>query len=104
MFKRNRRPTPAGVILRKYYLEPRGLSNAAFARATGLSRKHVSGIVNGTASITPETAIRFALVLRTSAHVWLNLQNAVDLYDAKQKLRTWRPTEVYSAMGTSEAD
>ncbi len=98
MFKRNRRPTPAGDILRKYYLEPRDLSIAAFARATGLSRKHVSGIVNGTASITPETAVRFALVLRTSPHTWLNLQNAVDLYDAKQKLRTWQPAAIYSAM------
>jgi antitoxin HigA-1 len=101
MFRRNRRPTPPGEILRKYYLEPREISNAAFARATGLSRKHVSGIVNGTASITPETSVRFALVLRTTPHTWLNLQNAVDLYDVKQKLRAWRPAEVYSGMKSS---
>jgi addiction module HigA family antidote len=46
----------------------------------------MSAIVNGRASITAETAARMAAVLGTTAQYWLNLQNAVDLYDAEQRL------------------
>jgi len=47
----------------------------------------MSAIVNERAGITAETAARIALVLGTTAQYWLNLQNAVDLYDANAKLR-----------------
>ena len=99
MMKRNRQPTAPGVILKKYYLEPRRLSIAGFAVATGISRKHVSNIVNGKASISPDTAYRFSVVLETTAEFWLNLQNAVDLYDAGRKFARWRPAEIHPAAG-----
>src|SRR3989338_6581379 len=83
---RKRRPTHPGVILRKYYLEPRGISVSAFARAAGLTRKHISYIVNRRAGVTAETAVRFAGVLKTSSEYWLNLQTAYDLYRAVQAL------------------
>jgi len=82
-----RRPTPPGEILAELYLRPRGVSIARFADAAGVTRKHMSGIVNGRAAITAETATRIATVLGTSAQYWLNLQNAVDLYDAGKRLR-----------------
>ncbi len=100
MPKRERRPTPPGEILREFYLQPRGLSVSRFARAADLTRKHVSNIVNGRASITSETAVRFAEVLKTTPQFWLNLQNAVDLFDARRKLGTWRPAETH-ASGTA---
>src|SRR5438445_12655625 len=90
-FRRRRRPTSPGAILREFYLEPRHISVTAFAEAIGLSRKHVSSIVNGSAAITPETAERFARVLGTTARFWLNLQIALDLYDAELKLGSWKP-------------
>ena len=83
----SRRPTPPGEILAEFYLESRGISIAKFAEACGLTRKHMSAIVNGRASITAETAARIATVLGTTAQYWLNLQNAVDLYDAQVRLR-----------------
>jgi len=85
-FKRNRRPTPPGEILRQLYLEPREISVARFAEAVGVSRKHMSNVVNGHAAITAELATRIAEALDTSPEYWLNLQNAVDLYDARQAL------------------
>jgi addiction module HigA family antidote len=51
----------------------------------------MSAIVNGRASITAETATRMAAVLGTTAQYWLNLQNAVDLYDAEQRLAESEP-------------
>ena len=88
--ERKRRPTPPGRVLAELYLEPRGVSIAKFAEAAGVSRKHISAIVNGRASITAETATRIATTLGTTAQYWLNLQNALDLYDAKSRLKSGR--------------
>jgi len=87
IFNRTRRPTLPGELLVELYLAPHDdISIAKFAEAVGLSCKHMSAIVNGRASITAETAARMAAVLGTTAQFWLNLQNAVDLYDAEQRL------------------
>jgi antitoxin HigA-1 len=85
-FKRTRRPTPPGEILLELYLAPHNLSIAKFADAVGVTRKHMSAIVHARASITAETATRIAAVLGTTAQYWLNLQNALDLYDAHERL------------------
>lgn len=97
MARRNRRPTVPGVILQTYYLKPRQLSIAQFAEAAGISRKHASAIVHGRSAITPETAVRFARVLDTTPEFWLNLQNALSLYDACKSLERWRPREIHPA-------
>jgi addiction module HigA family antidote len=98
--KRTRRPTLPGQILVELYLEPRRVSIAKFAEAVGVSRKQMSAIVNGRASITADTATRNAAVLGTTARYWLNLQNAVDLYDAEQRLaETDSPPQPLPAFG-----
>jgi addiction module HigA family antidote len=78
----------AGQILAELYLAPHEISIARFAEACGVTRKHMSAIVNGHAAITAEMAARMAAVLGTTAQYWLNLQNAVDLYDAQERLAT----------------
>ncbi|MGH7089799.1 MAG: HigA family addiction module antitoxin [Stellaceae bacterium] len=85
--ERKRRPTPPGEVLAELYLKPHDISIAKFAEAAGVTRKHVSAIVNGRAAITADTATRIATVLGTTAEYWLNLQNAVDLYDARARLK-----------------
>jgi len=84
--KRTRRPSAPGEILVELHLAPHDISIAKFMEAVGASRKHMSAIVNGRATITAETAARMAAVIGTTAQYWLNLQNAVDLYDAEQRL------------------
>ena len=59
---RTRRPSAPGEILAEIYLDPRGLSVTELAAAAGLSRKHVSNIIHGRASITAETAVRLGRV------------------------------------------
>lgn len=86
LHRRTRRPTSPGEILAELYLAPHNVSIAKFARAVGVSRKHMSAIANGRASITAETATRMAAVLGTTAQYWLNLQNAVDLHEAEERL------------------
>ena len=98
---RKRLPTHPGVILRKYYLEPRGISVSAFARAAGLTRKHISTIVNRRAGVTAETAVRFAAVLETSPEYWLNLQTAYDLYRAVLAVGRGRKRPVHKGLFAS---
>ena len=100
---RDRRPRAPGYLLATYYLEPRGISVTRFAQAAGLTRKHVSNIIHGHASVTPETAVRFALVLGTEPHYWLNLQNAVDLFDARQRVQS-NPTLEIGAFALPAAE
>ncbi len=84
--RRTRRPSSPGEILFELFLEPHGISISSFADACGVTRKHMSGIVHSHVGITAEMAARMAAALGTTAHYWLNLQNAVDLYDAEQRL------------------
>jgi len=84
--RRTRRPSLPGEILAELYLAPHEISIAAFAEACGVTRKHMSGIVNGHVGITAEMAVRIAATLGTTAQYWLNLQNAVDLFDAEDHL------------------
>ena len=65
----------------------RGLTVSALAVVLGISRKHLSGIVNGKARVTPEVAARLAHALDTSTALWVNLQAAVDAWDAEQEYR-----------------
>ncbi len=104
MIERNRRPTPPGEILKAHYLEPRGLTITRYAELTELSRKHISGIVNARPGvrITAETAVRFAKVLGTTDRFWMNLQNAVDLYDEQRKLARWKPAEAPAALAAND--
>ena len=102
MMKRKRRPTPPGRILKTYFLEPRELTVTQLAASAGMSRKHASKIINGSASISPGTAVRFAAVLGTTPEFWLNLQNAVDLYDARLDIADWRPGRVHPAAMASK--
>lgn len=86
-----------GEILREHYLKPRGLSVAELARAVDHSYKHMSQVVNGKAAIEARLACKLAAVLGTTPEFWLNLQNAVDLWDARLALADWHPTATYSA-------
>ena len=101
MRPKNRRPTPPGELLKELFLEPRDITIGKFAEATGLTRKHISNIVNGHSGLSPETAVKFGTVLDTSAELWMNAQRGVDIWDARRKLKKWKPGAVYSGEDVS---
>jgi plasmid maintenance system antidote protein VapI len=45
------------------------------------------------------TAARLGLVLGTTTRFWLNLQAAVDAWDAEQEVTTWQPTISFNPPG-----
>jgi antitoxin HigA-1 len=67
-----------GVILQQHILQPRGITQTAFAKATGLPVSRISEIIAGKRGVTVDAAIRFALVLDTTDTYWLNIQANYD--------------------------
>lgn len=80
-------PPHPGEIIKALCLEPLGLTITEAAQALDVSRKTLSAIVNGRASITPEMAVRLSIAFDTTAESWLNQQTQYDLWRAEQLRR-----------------
>ena len=77
-------PVTPGEILRKDFMEPLGLSVNALAKALHLPPNRITAILNGTRSITADTALRLARYFNTTPQSWLNLQKNYELEVAKR--------------------
>ena len=73
----------ADTVLRKNG----GLSVTEFAKALNVSRVALSRVVNQRAGVSAELAIRLSKALGSSPEVWLNMQQAYDLWRAQKKRR-----------------
>lgn len=85
--KRMHNPAHPGEVLRELYLDPMGVTISDAAEALGVSRKHISAIVNGRVPVTPDMAMRLALALNTTPDLWINLQAQYDLWEVTKKAR-----------------
>lgn len=79
---RNRRPAHPGRVFLEDFLEPLGLSQKDAAERLHISYPRMNEIVNGKRAVTPDTALRLGRFTDTEPEFWLNLQQAVDLWDA----------------------
>lgn len=77
-------PPHPGEVLKELCLEPLGLSVTDAAEALGVTRKTLSAIVNGSAGISPEMAVRLSIAFDTSAESWMNQQSQYELWQAEQ--------------------
>jgi len=82
-----RTPWHPGRFLNRNYLAPLGLTQSQAARLLGLSRRRLHEVVHGQRAMTPDTALRCAIVFRTDAMFWLALQAAWDSFHAWKNLR-----------------
>lgn len=64
-------------------LETANISQVELTQRTGISEKHISQIINGEASITPDTAIKLERSLGVTAEFWANLQKNYDVTIAR---------------------
>ena len=90
-------PPHPGEVLKKLCLEPLGLTVSETARALGVSRKTLSGILNGRAGISPEMAVRLSLAFGTTAESWLDQQVQYDLWHAERKGKRFRAERLSAA-------
>lgn len=78
-------PAHPGEILQELVIKPLGLTVTDVSQHLDVSRKTLSKVLNGRGAITPEMALRLEMVFKKpSADHWLRLQNAFDLWQARQ--------------------
>lgn len=88
--QRKVRPTHPGAILRNMLEELAtdggnqlpSLTQKELAKRLGVSRRTVNELINERRDMTADTAIRLSRVFKTTPDIWMNLQKAVDLWDA----------------------
>jgi len=78
-----RRPTHPGEVLREDFIPDYGLTVSSLANALGVSRQTVNELLRERRALSPEMALRLSALFGNSAEFWLNLQRAVDLWDAE---------------------
>lgn len=81
----NRRPTHPGAILREDVLPALGITQGRFAELIGVSRLTVSQVLHEHRALTSDMAMRLEKLLGTSAESWLRMQEAIDLWEARQQ-------------------
>ena len=79
------RPIHPGEILKDELIEINMTANA-LAQALHVPANRISSILNGSRSITADTALRISRFFGTTPEFWLNLQTAYDLKLAKQSV------------------
>lgn len=78
-------PPHPGEIVRKDCIEPLDLTITEAAEGLGVSRKHLSALVNGRAGISPKMAIRLSKAFGGSPESWLTQQMHYDLRQAEEE-------------------
>jgi addiction module HigA family antidote len=81
--RRTRKPTHPGELIREDLLPETGLSQTQLANLMSVSRRTISEIVHERRRVTPDIAFRLAKVFNSTPEMWLNMQQAVDLWEAR---------------------
>ncbi|KGK86723.1 hypothetical protein DP73_15840 [Desulfosporosinus sp. HMP52] len=94
---------PPGETLEEQ-LQQIGMTQVEFSKRTGLTTKHINEIINGKASITPETALRFESVLGIPASFWNNLEANYQETKARIEAEQQLQSEIELARSISYAE
>jgi addiction module HigA family antidote len=79
-------PAHPREVLLEDFLKPLEMSQYALAKAIGVPQIRISEIVRRERSVTPDTALRLARYLGTSAEFWLGMQATYDLETARDQV------------------
>lgn len=79
-------PEHAGALLEQV-LRLLGMSQAALARQTGLTAKHVNQVCQGNAGISARAAVLFEEATGVGAEVWMQAQARCDIATARAARR-----------------
>ena len=87
MARQPKNPFHPGEILLEEFLDPAGMTQAAFAKQLGWTKARLNELIRGKRGITAESALDLADALGTSAKLWMNLQTTYDLDKAEKARR-----------------
>ena len=88
LINHTRRPTYPGEVLSAEILPATGLTQTELAQRLGIAPRVVSELLRERRAVTPDLARRLARVFQTTPELWLNLQQAVDVWESYQARRT----------------
>lgn len=80
----NRAPTHPGTILREDVLPALRMTQAQLAEQLGVSRLTVSQLLHERRALSTDMAMRLERLTNTSAESWLRMQQALDVWQARQ--------------------
>jgi antitoxin HigA-1 len=90
------RPTHPGEFIREDILLEYGLTQEELAEKLEVSRRSINQLVNEKRRVTADMALRLGKFTQTSPELWLNLQTAVDLWDARQSTEALERIQPYA--------
>ena len=76
-------PPHPGLSVRLNCLEPFGLSVTEGSKSLGVSRTTLSRLINCQAGVSPDMAIRLAKAFGATPDIWIRMQAAYDLAQAR---------------------
>ena len=79
------KPFHPGEVLLEEFLNPRRITQTAFAGRLGWTRARLNELIKGKRGITADAALDLADALGTSARLWMNLQATNDLAAAEKR-------------------
>lgn len=97
-----RRPPHPGEVFLEDFLAPLGMTQKEAAERLGISYPRMNEIVNAKRSVTPETALRLGRFTDTEPEFWLDLQQAVDLWEARHAEGAEEIREIEPAVAPDE--
>lgn len=77
-------PPHPGEFINDIYLEPNGISGRELAKKLDVAASTLSRILKGSSRVTPEMALRLSKAIGRSPESWLAMQDAHDLWVARQ--------------------
>jgi addiction module HigA family antidote len=83
--KHPKNPFHPGEVLLEEFLEPMGLTQAAFAERLGWTKAKLNELIKGKRGVTADTALDLAKALKTSPKLWMNFQSTWDLDQAMKE-------------------
>jgi addiction module HigA family antidote len=77
-------PPHPGEIIKEDVLQAEGIHVTKAARQLGVSRVTLSRLLNGKTGVSVDMALRLSQWLCTTPEVWLRMQDARDLWQARK--------------------
>jgi antitoxin HigA-1 len=79
-------PTHPGEVMKEILEEALKLPVAEAAERMGISRQSLYELLRGENRVTADMALRFARLAGTGPEIYLHMQDALDLWEAEQRL------------------
>ena len=86
MAKKKIKPTKVSEVLRVEFMQPNNISAYKLANEIGVPVSRIQDILHDRRKITIDTSLRLAKYFGVSDNYFLNIQNDIDMRNAKEEL------------------